>query len=354
VGPDEALEPSTELQGSAQIGADADNSEPGTQPADSLPEDEPLDVVLEPIVDEEIDDAALAEDAARPQAGQPLFEDPSDSDDGEGEWITPGNVAVHKSRMMDLVPSESFSDPFTVVSRKGKGRKPSRNGAASGTSTEPPKQILVGCMTGDFAMQNVLLQMGLSLVSLNGKKIERVKNWVLRCHACFKICKDSSKKFCPTCGNSTLLRTSVTISSPNADGSAPAVEIHLKKNFQYRTRGTIYSIPAPKPGNSKTGPGEGLILREDQVEYMRAQKRADGKRQREERKLLQNALQSKGAGAGVKLGDWMDPDWVPEMLSVGTGGAGRKGNDSRVRVGKDGMPIIGYGRRNPNERKHKK
>ena len=41
-------------------------------------------------------------------------------------------------------------------------------------------------MTADFAMQNVLLQMGLGLVGVEGKRIERVKSWVLRCHACFK------------------------------------------------------------------------------------------------------------------------------------------------------------------------
>ncbi len=91
----------------------------------------------------------------------------------------------------------------------------------------------------------------------------------LRC----RICKDASKKFCPSCGNPTLLRASVTISSPSASSDAPAMQVHLKKNFQYRTRGTIYSIPAPKPGSAKTGSGEGLILREDQTEYMRAMKR---------------------------------------------------------------------------------
>jgi RNA-binding protein NOB1 len=44
----------------------------------------------------------------------------------------------------------------------------------------------VGCMTADFAKQNVLLQMGLDLVSVDGKRIEKLKTWVLRCHACFK------------------------------------------------------------------------------------------------------------------------------------------------------------------------
>jgi RNA-binding protein NOB1 len=95
----------------------------------------------------------------------PLYDDPSDEDDGDGEWITPTNVALHKSRALDLLPSAD-------ASRKGKGK--------------PDEEIVAGCMTADFAMQNVLLQMGLSLVGVEGKKIQKVKTWVLRCHACFK------------------------------------------------------------------------------------------------------------------------------------------------------------------------
>lgn len=94
---------------------------------------------------------------------EPLFEESdSESDDGEGEWITPSNVALHKSRALNLVP-DNASKPKAPVA-----------------------QIAVGCMTADFAMQNVLLQMGLNLIDVQGKRIATVKSWVLRCHACFK------------------------------------------------------------------------------------------------------------------------------------------------------------------------
>lgn len=96
------------------------------------------------------------------------------------------------------------------------------------------------------------------------------------------------------------------------------------------------------------GPGEGLILREDQLEYMRAKKRADGKRERDEAKMLKGVI-SKGTEGN--LGSWMDPDWIPELLTAGTGGKGRTIKSSRM----DGdMPIIGHGRKNPNERKRRK
>ena len=100
---------------------------------------------------------------------QPVFEDPSDDDDGEGEWITPENVAIHKSRALDLLPADDAQQ------RRGKGK-----------GSEDQQNIMAGCMTADFAMQNVLLHMGLHLIGVGGKRISQVKTWVLRCHGCFK------------------------------------------------------------------------------------------------------------------------------------------------------------------------
>ncbi|KDR83968.1 hypothetical protein GALMADRAFT_236518 [Galerina marginata CBS 339.88] len=289
---------------------------------------EPLDVELLPVEDEPpMAPRPEPSTSAQRLSTIPIYEDPTDSDDGEGEWITPENVGFHKSRALDLLPDNGFT----------KGKKAELIGS--------------GCMTADFAMQNVLLQMNLNLVGLEGKRIERIKSWVLRCHACFKICKDNSKKFCPSCGNPTLLRASVTVAAPNASPNAPAMQVHLKPNFQYKTRGTIYSIPKPKPGSAKTGPGTGLILREDQVEYMRAKKRADGKREREEERLLKGILAKGVESNSTGVSSWMDPDWVPEIVSVGSGGKGRTIRNSRM----DGdMPQIGYGRKNPNEKRRKK
>lgn len=93
-----------------------------------------------------------------PPQTPPLYEDPNGEDDGEGEWITPTNVALHKSKALQFIP-------------------------AQGSANE---KVVTGCMTTDFAMQNVLMHMGLSLVGVDGKKIDKVKTWVLRCHACFK------------------------------------------------------------------------------------------------------------------------------------------------------------------------
>ena len=126
---------------------------------------EPLDVSSAPVGDEEPTNSHSDEENSSHENSQtPIYDDPSDSDDGEGEWITPSNVAIHKSRALDLLPGNEVG----------------------GKHAKKDKPIGSGCMTADFAMQNVLLQMGLNLVGLEGKRIEKVKTWVLRCHACFK------------------------------------------------------------------------------------------------------------------------------------------------------------------------
>ncbi|ODN89683.1 RNA-binding protein NOB1 [Cryptococcus wingfieldii CBS 7118] len=234
----------------------------------------------------------------------PAQADDAEDDEDAGDWINPANLTVHRSRDLGLI-------------------------TPSGSTAKPPA---VACMTGDYAVQNILLGMGLGLVGEGGKKISKVKSFVLRCHACFKICKDSSKRFCPSCGNASLIRTTVSTSAKTGEQI-----IHLKQNFQYRTRGTIYSIPDAKMGRAKGQQkgGSGLILREDQREWQDAEKGERIRRDKEERKAAKGALEG-----------WNDPDWMPEILSVGMNGKGRSS-------GRD-MPNIGHGRKNPNQGKRRR
>lgn len=152
--------------------------------SDDDAEREPLDVVLEPIADSA--NAPFSVDAKQDTStAAPLFDDPSDEDDGEGEWITPDNVEMYKSRALELFPTPDRSEAFTTVSaKKRQGRR--RRKELNEIPDTAAEQIAVGCMTADFAMQNVLLQMNLNLVGVEGRRIDKVKTWVLRCHACFK------------------------------------------------------------------------------------------------------------------------------------------------------------------------
>ncbi|KAJ6164623.1 D-site 20S pre-rRNA nuclease [Penicillium chermesinum] len=210
-------------------------------------------------------------------------DDAADSDGGE--WITPSNY-------------------------KKKLARDDANAAGAGASE--PKTMQVATMTTDFACQNVLLQMNLNLLSTSTlQRIQHLKSFIKRCHACFLTTKDMSKQFCPRCGKDTLTRVSCTTT---ANGQ---FTMHLKKNMQWNNRGNVYSVPKPVHGSSngkwqggggKGGWGTELILSEDQKEYTRSTAEEE-RRQRRER-------------------DLMDQDYLPGIL---TGERNRMGG--RVKVG---------------------
>jgi len=80
-------------------------------------------------------------------------------------------------------------------------------------------------MTSDFAMQNILLQMGVPLKAHNGKIINRIKSYVLECFSCNTVTRDIERKFCPKCGNPTLLKITCSF---NDDGS---MVLYRKRGF---------------------------------------------------------------------------------------------------------------------------
>ncbi|KAK0532666.1 20S-pre-rRNA D-site endonuclease nob1 [Tilletia horrida] len=292
---------------------------------------------------------AETEDAASAQSEKPAAaaahngNNDDDESDG-GEWITADNIRKFKNIDLGIVQSESS----IVATATDEGAAESSNASAKkkkGKGGKGQGRMTVACMTADYAVQNVLLQMGLNLVSSDGLKITKVKSWVLRCHACFKICKDMERKFCPSCGNPTLLRTSVTTSAPGSASKTDkngGLQVHLKKNFQYRNRGTIYSIPQPKAGTASSLKKSAAkhtvpILREDQVEWQRAVAQQNVQKRKEERALAR-ALEK---GKDTLSARYEDPDWMPDMLLAGGGG----------RQHHSGLPALGIGRKNPNEKR---
>ncbi|KAJ3018207.1 UNVERIFIED_CONTAM: Nin1 binding protein [Siphonaria sp. JEL0065] len=215
----------------------------------------------------------------------------NDGDDDDG-WITPGNIAKIKASHEEKLR--------TLLKEQG--------------------EVHVGCITSDFAMQNVLLQMNLKLISIDGIVIKKAKSWIMRCHGCYKTTTDMTKVFCPACGNHTLMRTSCSV-----DGNGK-MTYYLKRNYQYNLRGTQYAIPTPKGGHAgKTG-GD-MILREDQKEF-------------------QAALRSQRIAA--KKVDYLDQDYIHFAESSGGGrstGSGGRNNASF------GGPVVGHGKKNPNSGK---
>ena len=48
----------------------------------------------------------------------------------------------------------------------------------------PPHVVF---LTADYAMQNVIIQMGFTLLTLDGLRLARVKRFKLLCRACMKL-----------------------------------------------------------------------------------------------------------------------------------------------------------------------
>lgn len=187
------------------------------------------------------------------------FEYDSEDDSDGGEWITPENLQ-----------ESLIKDAGQVVD-----------------DDVEPEHIMAATSTGDFAMQNVILKMGLILVNAtNGRQIQRIRNSMLRCHGCFHLMpypKDGTvKHFCPKCGGNTLMRCSVTV------GNDGKIQVHLKKKMNWSTRGNRYTLPKPQSKNSRQQRQpefNDVLLREDQKEYAKAVKSDDWKRRQNEKIL---------------------------------------------------------------------
>jgi len=233
-----------------------------------------------------IEHEAKEEPISAAQAVTLANESGSDTSDSEG-WITPSNLKKHQVRDANA-------------------------GLAPDTEN---KAMQVATMTTDYAMQNVILQMGLNLLSASIQQVRHIRTYILRCYACFEKIKDMTKQFCPRCGKPTLTRVSC---STNAKGE---FQIHLKKIMQWNHRGDRFSIPKPTAGTAsgkvgtdkgggKGGWGQELILAEDQKEYVRAMQ---GESRRKEKNL-------------------MDEDYLPSIL---TGDRGRAGGRPKVGAGRN-------------------
>lgn len=111
----------------------------------------------------------------------------------------------------------------------------------------------VGCITVDYAMQNVLLHMGLNLISTGGLRIRKITRWVKRCYACRTVVSQNGRVYCPNCGNHTLLRVQCVL---DEDGK---VKFFFNDKKKINLRGTIFNIKRSKGGQKSND----VILRED-------------------------------------------------------------------------------------------
>lgn len=110
------------------------------------------------------------------------------------------------------------------------------------------QEAKVGCMTTDFAVQNVLKQIGLTVIALDGRVIKEVRTYVRRCYACFTLTSNMTRLFCPKCGNKSLKRVAVYLD----ENGKQCVYINAKRPLNLR--GKIYSLPKPQGGKHTINP----------------------------------------------------------------------------------------------------
>jgi len=139
----------------------------------------------------------------------------AEGDDDAG-WISPENVEEYKAALAETVDGQSKGDQV----------------------------FKVACLTLDFAMQNVILQMNMNLVSVDGLAIHTCQKWVKRCLSCRKFVKDMELQYCKNCGSGVLQKLSYTV---NKDGS---IHYNLPRH-KPSLRGTIYPIPLSKGGRNQ-------------------------------------------------------------------------------------------------------
>ena len=170
----------------------------------------------------------------------------ADDDDGEG-WVTCARDIHAMKAAGSLDPNNCNNNNNIRLSNMGDcGIKSSKGSGVDNKYYGPPIHRRAACATTDFAMQNVILQMNLELVTIDGVRVRRLKTWVTRCGACFTVyAGDKAEKvggrlFCDKCGSNLLQRIACSV-----DKGTGRLRLHMKKNYRVNTRGTKFSLPKP-------------------------------------------------------------------------------------------------------------
>ena len=96
---------------------------------------------------------------------------------------------------------EQTTTPTTVAPAAAAPPSSTQPAASHSVASEAitPKST-VFLISADFALQNVAMQMGLSLLALGGRMITSVRRFVLYCPVCEAIERNTERKFCGICG----------------------------------------------------------------------------------------------------------------------------------------------------------
>jgi len=212
------------------------------------------------------------------------YESSYEESDDDVPWITKSNIH-HLGQKFDFDDNEGH--------------------ASEDTRTQ------VYCVTTDFAVQNLLLSMGVKLKSVEGFNIKSIKVWGLLCRSCDNLIMNASKQFCDKCGGYMLRRVGLD-RGPNGEILVRDTRKHIN------LKGQNTSLPAPRKGKAGKFKDE-IILCEDQLLTSTMKwrlKKADNERQK-----ISNSATDPFAGLGVGTHS-KNEQWEQDFARIGLG----KGN----------------------------
>jgi RNA-binding protein NOB1 len=225
---------------------------------------------------------ATSEDAAGGDNDDDDDDVDSDDDEAAGEWITEDNfqeghdidrkvgtdvaaaaekeaadAAAAADADADGAGDEDGDDEAEVDDDKDASKAEAAAAKVAAASSPMPAASTsnVMCITTDYAMQNVLLQMGLRLLSVNGLSVTTLRHFFKRCHACRYATRDMAKRFCDRCGNHTLIKVHCWVDARGVSHQ------RWSNRTIYNKRGTQYSVKRPTGG--RRGAANDLMLRPD-------------------------------------------------------------------------------------------
>lgn len=146
-------------------------------------------------------------------------EEADDNSSDETPAAHPAGSRIHTSST--LVSHEAEADAGEWIDSSSLSSFYSNQQTASTDDPEEDVSNCVACCTGDYSVQNVLLQMNLRVLSYDNKRITQLRVYTRRCRDCFScdcgagvtrsVCHDDTKLFCPDCGHASLARVPVFV-----------------------------------------------------------------------------------------------------------------------------------------------
>ncbi|KAK8825088.1 RNA-binding protein NOB1 [Blastocystis sp. ATCC 50177/Nand II] len=278
----------------------------------SLPA-KPAETATEEIAEEKAEADEKAAEVKEEEENEEESEEHSDDsseeehsdNDSEEEHATPQPSGSRIHTSSTLVSHDTEADGGEWIDSASLSSFYSNQQTASAEEPEEDLSHCVACCTGDYSVQNVLLQMNFRVLSYDNKRITQLRVYTRRCRDCFSVCHDDTKLFCPDCGHPSLARVPVFVMKGGI--------VRIATAFQSKSlRGTKYSI----------GKNADLLLCEDQLKQ--------GKWKQRLQKM------KKASREGCLFGD------------VGAESLGLENSKGRSQQDLMDQIVIGFGRKNPN------